>query len=221
MLGIGTYHIYVSNDSAPFVPFLLDATQTIAIFTGQVGQFFGFYSVATSNAANVQPTPAAAQATTTVNRVNRTSAGNNHVNHARRVNAPSLASVKLNATVSFCTANGNPLILGVVAADGGLKQLTLTVAHGALPWTSGLSFARGSDQSAAMVIMGTLASVNSDLNGFTYTPTKCFKGSAVLGISLDDFGNTGLGVAMTASVSVGIIVDGKGTRAKTFADAPA
>jgi hypothetical protein len=108
-----------------------------------------------------------------------------------------------------------------VDADGGLKQLTLAVARGALPWTSGLSFARGSNQSGAMVIMGTLASVNSDLNGLTCTPSKRFKGSAVLGISLDDFGNTGLGSAMTASGSVGIIVDGKGTRAKTFADAAA
>ena len=37
-----------------------------ATFTGQAGHTYGFYSVATDNAGNVQPTPTAAQATTQV-----------------------------------------------------------------------------------------------------------------------------------------------------------
>ena len=37
-----------------------------ALFTGQPGHTYGFYSIATDNAGNVQPTPTAAQASTTV-----------------------------------------------------------------------------------------------------------------------------------------------------------
>ena len=37
-----------------------------ALFTGQPGHTYGFYSVATDNAGNVQPTPTSAQATTQI-----------------------------------------------------------------------------------------------------------------------------------------------------------
>ena len=64
--GIASYDIYVSDDGGPFTPFLIGTTQTSATFTGVVGHTYGFYSVATDNVGNVQPTPASAQATTTV-----------------------------------------------------------------------------------------------------------------------------------------------------------
>lgn len=41
-------------------------TQTQAVFDGEVGSSYAFYSVATDNVGNRQSTPAAAQATTTV-----------------------------------------------------------------------------------------------------------------------------------------------------------
>ena len=45
---------------------MIDTTQTSATFTGQVGHTYGFFSIATDNAGNVQPAPGGAQATTTV-----------------------------------------------------------------------------------------------------------------------------------------------------------
>lgn len=62
--GIALYNIYVSNDGGPFTPFLSGTTDTSATFTGLNGHTYGFYSVASDNVGNVQPTPAAAQATT-------------------------------------------------------------------------------------------------------------------------------------------------------------
>jgi hypothetical protein len=53
---------------------LSNTTQTSAVFTGQNGHTYGFYSVATDNAGYVQPTPANAQATTTVDATPPTSA---------------------------------------------------------------------------------------------------------------------------------------------------
>ncbi len=64
--GVDTYTIFVSDDGGPFVPFLLDTTQTSTTFTGQVGHTYGFYSITTGNVGNIQPTPAAAQARTSV-----------------------------------------------------------------------------------------------------------------------------------------------------------
>ena len=64
--GIATYSIFVSHNGGTFTPFLTDTTSTSATFTGVLGDTYGFYSVATDNVGNVQPTPGAAQTTTTI-----------------------------------------------------------------------------------------------------------------------------------------------------------
>jgi hypothetical protein len=62
--GIATIALYVSKDGGAFTAF---ATVTPAmpsvLFIGQPGNTYGFYSIATDNAGNVQPTPAVAQQT--------------------------------------------------------------------------------------------------------------------------------------------------------------
>ena len=64
--GLASYTIYVSDNGGSFTPFLINTTQTSAPFTGLDSHTYGFYSIAIDNAGNVQPTPSAAQATTTV-----------------------------------------------------------------------------------------------------------------------------------------------------------
>jgi len=64
--GIASYSIYVADNSGPFTPWLTATTETSASYTGVLGHTYGFYSVATDNVGNLQPTPTAAQATTTV-----------------------------------------------------------------------------------------------------------------------------------------------------------
>jgi Ca2+-binding RTX toxin-like protein len=64
--GIAFYDIYVATDGGPFAPFLLDTTQTSAAFAGQPGHTYAFYSVATDNVGNREPTPTAAEASTAV-----------------------------------------------------------------------------------------------------------------------------------------------------------
>jgi RHS repeat-associated protein len=61
--GIASFGIFVSDNGGPFTPFLTATTQTSATFTGQFGHTYGFYSVATDNVGNRQPTPTAAQVT--------------------------------------------------------------------------------------------------------------------------------------------------------------
>ena len=62
--GVQSFAIFESEDNGPFTAL---ATVTPASpstsFTGQPGHTYGFYSVATDNAGNVQPTPTQAQVT--------------------------------------------------------------------------------------------------------------------------------------------------------------
>ncbi len=64
--GIATYSVFVSDNGGAFQPWVTNTTATSATFTGSDGHTYGFYSVATDNAGNVQPTPSSAQATTTL-----------------------------------------------------------------------------------------------------------------------------------------------------------
>jgi hypothetical protein len=64
--GIASYDIDVSDDGEPFTLWQSDTTQTSATYTGVVSHTYGFYSVATDNVGNVEPTPAAAEASTTI-----------------------------------------------------------------------------------------------------------------------------------------------------------
>jgi hypothetical protein len=65
-LGIQYYNVYVSDDGGAFTLFQANTTATSATFAGQLGHTYGFYSVATSNVGLTQPTPAGAQASTTI-----------------------------------------------------------------------------------------------------------------------------------------------------------
>jgi RHS repeat-associated protein len=64
--GIASFDIFVSDNGGPFTPFLTATSQTSAVFTGQFGHSYAFYSVATDNVGHRQATPSAAQATTQV-----------------------------------------------------------------------------------------------------------------------------------------------------------
>jgi hypothetical protein len=64
--GLASYNVYVSDNGGPFTLFQQNTTQTSALFSGVDGHTYGFYSVATDNVGNVQPTPTAAQPSTTV-----------------------------------------------------------------------------------------------------------------------------------------------------------
>jgi hypothetical protein len=65
--------VYVSDNGGAFTPLLTDTKLTSTTFTGVNRHTYGFYSVATDNVGNVQPTPTAAQTSTKVDTVPPTS----------------------------------------------------------------------------------------------------------------------------------------------------
>jgi len=65
-ISISFYDVYYSDAGGPFQPLLLHTTQTSVTFAGKAGHRYAFYSVATDNIGNRQPTPTVAQASTAV-----------------------------------------------------------------------------------------------------------------------------------------------------------
>jgi len=64
--GIASYDIYVATDEGPFDLWLDDTTDTEALFTGDVGHQYAFYSVATDNVGHREDAPLTAEAETVV-----------------------------------------------------------------------------------------------------------------------------------------------------------
>ena len=64
--GIGSYDIYVSTDGSQYVLWRDNITTTSAIYNGQVGKSYAFYSVATDNLGQAEAAPNQADTTTTI-----------------------------------------------------------------------------------------------------------------------------------------------------------
>jgi hypothetical protein len=60
------YDIYASDNNSPFTVWQPHTTQTGALYSGQPGHTYSFYSIATDTAGNVEAPPATPDATTTV-----------------------------------------------------------------------------------------------------------------------------------------------------------
>lgn len=111
----------------------------------------------------------------------------------------------------FSTANNNLIQVLDVDAGAGDIRVTLSAAFGTLnvPVTSGLTSITGNG-TATVELIGTLATINSRLDGLVFTPTANVNSSTTSGIQLqistDDQGNTG-GPALTDTdiVSINVI----------------
>jgi hypothetical protein len=131
----------------------------------------------------------------------------NAVNDAPMNSVPAAQSVAMNAPITFGIANA--ISVSDVDANAGLEQITLSVSHGTLKLsgTGGLTPVAGANGSASMTYKGTLASLNTALNGLTYNPASNYSGADTLSITSNDLGNTGSGGPLTSASTVGITVN--------------
>ena len=97
---------------------------------------------------------------------------------AKTINGISIADIDANETV------------------GATVDVDLTVQHGTItlatiPGSPSFTFVSGGNGTAAMVIRGTIADINSAINGLSYTPVQDYTGPDVFRIITNDRGNTG------------------------------
>ncbi len=121
---------------------------------------------------------------------------------APSVSAPSAESLAENSTVVFSTSGGDAITLTDSQAGSNSDSLTLSVADGTLSLGSTTGLTVTGNGTSSMTVSGTLANLNSALNGLVYAPTSGFHGSDSLHLSLTDPGDslTGTGtVALTVN----------------------
>ncbi|MCM5680003.1 DUF4347 domain-containing protein [Schlegelella sp. S2-27] len=132
------------------------------------------------------------------------------VNDAPVHGVPAAQSVDQDATLVFSSGNGNLVSVGDVDAGGGTVRVTLTASNGliTLPGTTGLSFIVGSGANdGTMTFEGTIADINSALNGLIFSPTPGYNGAAGLQITTSDLGLSGSGGTQTDTDIIAITVN--------------
>jgi len=124
---------------------------------------------------------------------------------------PGAQSTGQNTPLTFSSGSGNLVAVADVDAGTNAIKVTLTVTNGTLTLngTSGLAFTVGDGTAdPTMTFTGTITSINTALDGMTYTPTAGFSGSADLTVTTNDQGNTGTGGPLsdtdTVNIQVGI-----------------
>ncbi|HQU45489.1 MAG TPA: RHS repeat-associated core domain-containing protein, partial [Pirellulales bacterium] len=156
--GIAGYNVDVSDNGGPFTAFQTNTTATSATFTGVKGHTYAFYSLAIDPLGLTQPTPTAAQATTTVATVAFAA-----IEHTYVIGS---------GTVTVSAANG--LLTGDTAAS------QLAVTAGTLTGAQGGSFVINADGSFAYTPGASFPGYDSAQ--FTVTDTSGDKGTATVNV---------------------------------------
>jgi hypothetical protein len=129
------------------------------------------------------------------------------VNDAPVNTVPAAQTVNEDTPLVFTGANA--ISISDVDANGGNETVTLSVASGALTLngTAGLAFTVGDGTAdSTMTFSGTVAAINTALNGLAYQGNLNFNGSDTLNITTNDNGNTGSGGALSDTDPVTINV---------------
>ena len=134
----------------------------------------------------------------------------NAIDDAPINNVPVTQSVDEDTILTFSAGGSNAISISDVDAGSGDMAVTLNAANGllTLSGTAGLTFTTGDGtDDASMVFTGTIAAINTALEGMTFDPTPDYSGAASVQIITDDQGNTGSGGPLTDDDTVAITVN--------------
>ena len=114
------------------------------------------------------------------------------VNDSPENAVPGPQTTQQDTQLVFSTLSGNPISISDVDARGGDLKVTLTATNGTLTLatTAGLASVSG-NATAVVILSGTVANINTALNGLTFIPTAGYTGAASVQIVTNDQGNTG------------------------------
>jgi hypothetical protein len=122
---------------------------------------------------------------------------------------PAAQSMIENSQLVFSTGNGNAISIADPDAGNLPVQETLTATNGTLSVgsTAGLSFTVGTGaNNSTMTFTGTVAAINSALQGLTYRPNSNFTGAASVTVNTNDQGFLGSGGAKTDNDAITVNV---------------
>jgi len=121
----------------------------------------------------------------------------NAQNSAPIHSVPPAQSTPVDTPLVFSSANGNAVSVSDADAGGSDLEVTLTANDGtlALGDAGAVTITGGADGTASVTFTGTIADVNTALEGLTFSPAGSFVGQASVRIQTDDQDHTAPGGA--------------------------
>ena len=125
--GVAAFDVYVSVNGGPFLAWLTQTPRNSAVYSGQAGSHYAFYSVATDNAGNRESPHSAADAETTVDRTN-------HAPVFRAVSSQAIdEGTTLSLEVAATDVDSDTLAYTLLSGPSGMEYNPLT---GRLTWVT-------------------------------------------------------------------------------------
>ncbi|MGD9722530.1 MAG: beta strand repeat-containing protein [Pirellulales bacterium] len=113
------------------------------------------------------------------------------VNDAPVNTAPGQQSFAKNTTRVFGATGGNQISFSDVDSGGNNEQITLTSANGTITLATLTGLSGSGNGTGSLTYSGSIANLNTALNGLTFTPTLNFTGATSIVFTSNDLGNTG------------------------------
>ena len=129
----------------------------------------------------------------------------NGVNDAPMNHVPGAQNTATNTAVIFSVGNVNDISVSDIDAGGAIIQMTLSAPDGnlTLNGTAGLTFLSGTvNGDSTIIFTGTIANINTALDGLRFDPTFAFTGSTMINVLTDDLGSSGAGGQLTANDNI-------------------
>ncbi|HET6323495.1 MAG TPA: malectin domain-containing carbohydrate-binding protein [Planctomycetaceae bacterium] len=104
------------------------------------------------------------------------------------ISAPASETLNQNTSLVFSSGNNDAITVADAGPGANADSLTLTVADGTvtLPTTSGLTVTAGANGSSSITVTGSIANLNTALNGLIYKPMIGYSGFDALAMSVGD-----------------------------------
>ncbi|GEO99624.1 hypothetical protein MHA02_20120 [Methylobacterium haplocladii] len=128
------------------------------------------------------------------------------VNDAPVNGLPAAQTVNEDTDLVFSAAGGNRIIVSDADAGGGSLTTTLSVLHGVLTIGGTANVTVSGSGTGTLTLTGTVADINTALNGTTYRASANYNGADTLSVVTDDNGNTGSGGAQSDTDALAITV---------------
>src|SRR5262249_23326347 len=109
--------------------------------------------------------------------------------------------------LTFSVANGNAISIADVDAGSSSVQVTLAATNGTLTLAGTAGLTVSGNGTATVTVTGSLANINTALNGLVVQPTANFNRPANLTVATNDQGHTGSGGPLTDVDAVAITVN--------------
>jgi hypothetical protein len=128
--GIQDFTVFVSDNGGPFAPFQTNTTATSAIFAGQVGHTYGFYSIARDLVGNVEAAKSAADTTTQVVLVTDSTPPTTSALVTPAPNAPGWNKSNVSLSLSSVDDPGGTGVKQITYSSSGAQSIASTTLAG-------------------------------------------------------------------------------------------